>query len=102
MKKALVILSLGVVALYANPAKIVKTKCAVCHGQKMEKAALGKSAIVNTLSAKQIEEDLRGYKAKTLNRHGLGGTMWGQAASLSDEDIKGLAKYISTDLKDKK
>ncbi|MCE3038756.1 c-type cytochrome [Helicobacter anatolicus] len=102
MKKILGIFAFGLVALYANPATIIKTKCASCHGQSMEKVALGKSAVVNTLSANEIEESLKGYKAKTLNKHGLGGTMWGQAGALSDGDIAELAKYISTDLKGKK
>lgn len=102
MKKILGLTLLGLAALYADPATVIKTKCASCHGQKMEKVALGKSAVVNTLSAAEIEEALKGYKAKTLNKHGLGGTMWGQAGALSDADIAEMAKYISTDLKNQK
>ncbi len=99
MKKLMLIATLGMAALYADPATIIKSKCAACHGQKMEKAALGKSAMVNTMSAQEIEEALKGYKAGTLNKHGLGATMRGQAAALSDTDIADLAKYITTTLK---
>lgn len=80
----------------AEPADIIKTKCASCHGQKMEKQALGKSKIANTLDAATIEKDLKAYKAKTLNKTGLGATMWGQVANFTDEEIKALAEYIPT------
>lgn len=95
---ALGALSLGVVAITnaADPATIIKQRCQSCHGPKMEKQALGKSKITNTLTPEQIKTSLLGYKAKTLNTFGLGATMWGQAASLSAEDIDALSKYIPT------
>ncbi len=80
----------------ATPEDIIKTKCQSCHGANMEKQALGKSKITNTLTAEEIKQDLLGYKAKTLNHFGLGATMWGQAAALSDQEIDELAKYIPT------
>lgn len=80
----------------AEPADIIKTKCQACHGANMEKQALGKSKITNTMTAEEIKSDLLGYKAKTLNHFGLGATMWGQAAALSDEEIDALAKFIPT------
>lgn len=80
----------------AEPSVIIKTRCQACHGPKMEKQALGKSKITNTLTPEQIKTALLGYKAKTLNVFGLGATMWGQAASLSAEDIDALSKYIPT------
>ncbi|PAF52642.1 c-type cytochrome [Helicobacter sp. 13S00477-4] len=99
MKKLLLmvaLISFGLVAANADPATIIKTKCQACHGANMEKSALGKSKIVNTLSSDQIKKDLLGYKAGTLNQHGLGATMWGQIKPLSDADIDALAKYIPT------
>lgn len=99
MKKILILCCFSAVGLFADPATIVKSRCVSCHGASMEKAALGKSAIVRDMSANEIEEALKGYKAKTLNKHGLGGTMWGQAGALSDSDISDLAKYITTELK---
>lgn len=80
----------------AEPADIIKTKCQACHGANMEKQALGKSRITNAMTEEEIRNDLLGYKAKTLNHFGLGATMWGQAAALSDEEIDALAKYIPT------
>lgn len=99
MKKSLLaiaILSLSALALQADPATIIKTKCQACHGANMEKQALGKSKIVNTLDSAKIKADLMGYKAGTLNQYGLGATMWGQIKPLSESDIDALAKYIPT------
>ncbi|PAF53349.1 cytochrome C [Helicobacter sp. 13S00482-2] len=99
MKKSLLaigIFGLMTLGLQADPATIIKTKCQVCHGASMEKQALGKSKIVNTLSTEKIKTDLMGYKAGKLNQYGLGATMWGQIKPLSDADIDALAKYIPT------
>lgn len=99
MKKILVALGIfGCVAALnaAAPADIIKTKCQSCHGANMEKNALGKSKVTNTMTPEEIKKDLLGYKAKTLNHFGLGATMWGQAAALSDEEIDALSKYIPT------
>ncbi len=100
MKKTLSLiafLGLGAFAFAASdPAAIVAKQCKTCHGAKMEKSYLNKTKIVNTLDSKEIEEDLKGYKAGTLNRHGQGKIMQGQAKRLSDEDIEALAKYIPT------
>ncbi|PAF49870.1 cytochrome C [Helicobacter sp. 12S02232-10] len=99
MKKTLLMIALatlGITGVNADPATIIKTKCQACHGANMEKSALGKSKIVNTLDSKKIKADLMGYKAGTLNQYGLGATMWGQIKPLSDEDIDALAKYIPT------
>ena len=101
LKKTLILgalaLSFGILTLQgADPATIIKQRCQSCHGPKMEKQALGKSKITNTLTPAQIKTALLGYKAKTLNTFGLGATMWGQSASLSADDIEALSKYIPT------
>jgi len=75
--------------------KALYAKCAGCHGQDGKTKALGKSAPIAGLDAKTVEEDLKGYKAGTLNKHGMGGVMKGQVAAFSDEQIKALADYIS-------
>ena len=88
---------MGVCLLRATPPEvIIKSRCQACHGPKMEKQALGKSKITNTLTQEQIKTALLGYKARTLNVFGLGATMWGQAATLSTEDIEALSTYIPT------
>ncbi len=70
-------------------------KCAGCHGQNAEKSALGKSAIIKGEDAAKTVKLLEGYKAGTLNQHGMGALMKGQVASLSDEQIKEVADYIA-------
>jgi cytochrome c553 len=78
----------------ANGAALYK-KCVSCHGDKAQNKALGKSEVIAGWDAAKVEEALKGYKAGTRNAHGMGGLMKGQVASLSDDDIKALADYIS-------
>lgn len=95
MKKiAIAMLFAGSTLLMADGAALF-AKCAGCHGQKGEKAALGKSAVIQGMDAAKLEELLKGYKAGTLNQHGMGTLMNGQVKSMSDEDIKAVAEYIS-------
>ena len=95
MKKiAIAMLFAGSTLLMADGAAIF-AKCAGCHGQKGEKAALGKSAVIQGMDAAKLEELIKGYKAGTLNQHGMGTLMNGQVKSMSDEDIKAVAEYIS-------
>lgn len=70
-------------------------KCAGCHGAKGEKKALGKSAPIGGMDKAKLTEDIKGYKAGTLNRYGMGALMKGQVGSLNDEEIDALAEYIS-------
>jgi len=70
-------------------------KCAGCHGTNGEKAALGKSAIIAGQDAAKTIEQLNGYKAGTLNQHGMGALMKGQVASLDDAAIKAVAEHIA-------
>jgi len=69
--------------------------CAGCHGGKGEKKALGKSELIGGWSALKVEEALKEYRSKKRNVHGMGAVMQGQAAKLSDEEIKALGEYIS-------
>ena len=71
------------------------TACAACHGAKGEKPALGKSEIIAGWDEAKVVASLNGYKAGTLNVHGMGAVMKGQVAKLSDADIADLAKQIS-------
>lgn len=74
-------------ALYAS-------KCLSCHGAKAEKAALGKSQIIATLSEGQIKDALKGYQAGTYGKE-MKAVMQGQAKALNDAQIDALAKHIS-------
>ena len=68
--------------------------CAGCHGAKGEKKALGKSDIIAGWSSLKVQEALKGYRSKKRNIHGMGAVMQGQAAKLSDDEIKALGAYI--------
>jgi cytochrome c553 len=95
MKKiAIAMLFAGSTLLMADGAALF-AKCAGCHGQKGEKAALGKSAIITGQDAAKTVEQLNGYKAGTLNQHGMGTLMNGQVKSMSDAEIKEVADYIA-------
>jgi len=95
MKKiALTMIFAGATLMAADGAALY-AKCAGCHGADGKTKALGKSAPIAGVDAATIVEDLKGYKAGTLNKHGMGGVMKGQAAALSDDDMKALADHIS-------
>ncbi len=70
--------------------------CAGCHGQNADKKALGKSEVIKGWPAAKIVDALKGYKAGTRNVHGMGATMKGQAAGLSDADMANIAAYVSS------
>jgi cytochrome c553 len=95
MKKyAIAMLFAGSTLLMADGAALY-AKCVGCHGANGEKAALGKSAVITGQDAAKTVEQLNGYKAGTLNQHGMGGLMKGQVASMSDADIQAIADYIA-------
>ncbi len=95
MKKiALTMIFAGATLMAADGAALY-AKCAGCHGQDGKTKALGKSNPIAGVAAEEIVKDLQGYKAGTLNKHGMGGVMKGQAGALSDDDMKALADYIS-------
>lgn len=96
MKKVvLTVLALGAMSFLAADGAALFKKCAGCHGVKGEKKALGKSAVIAGMDAAKTEAALKGYKAGTLNTHGMGGLMKGQVASYSDADMKAVSEYIS-------
>lgn len=95
MKKiALSLLVAGASLMAADGAALYK-KCAACHGANAEKQALGKSAVIQGMDAATITESLKGYKAGTLNKNGMGALMKGQVASYSDADIEAVAAYVA-------
>lgn len=95
MKTLFVFLGLTML-LSAADGKALYQKCAACHGQKGEKKALGKSEIIAGWKEAKTLDALKGYKAGTRNTKGMGALMKGQVASVSDADMKVLAKYIAT------
>lgn len=73
-------------------------KCIACHGARGDKVAPGSagSVLIADLSKETLISDLKGYRAKTLNKGGTAAIMYLQANGLSDEDIEILGEYIST------
>ena len=88
----------GAAAAGANSAKGKELfgKCASCHGSDGKRKALGKSAPIAGMPKDEVVKILKGYKAGTLNKYGMGALMKSQAAPLSDSDIEALAAYISS------
>lgn len=95
MKKIALAMLFAGVSLMAADGKALSAKCAACHGASFEKAALGKSVIVKGQSSATIEASLKGYKAGTVNKAGMGALMKGQVAAMSDADIKAVSDYIA-------
>ena len=93
--KKIVLSALVVAATAASLSAASFAACAACHGAKGEKPALGKSEIIAGWDEAKVIASLNGYKAGTLNNHGMGAVMKGQVAKLSDADIADLAKQIA-------
>jgi cytochrome c553 len=70
--------------------------CAVCHGEKGNTPALQLSGIIAGQDKEKTALQLTAYKNGELNKYGLGNIMKMQVATLSEEDIKTLAKYIQS------
>ena len=68
--------------------------CAGCHGQKGEKKALGKSAVITGWSVEKTVAAMKGYKDGSYGGP-MKGVMKGQVTRLSDADIQALAEKIS-------
>jgi cytochrome c553 len=59
-----------------------------------EKVALDKSIVIKDMTEKDLVIALQDYKKGSRNVHGMGALMKGQTASLSDADMKAIAKEI--------
>jgi len=75
--------------------EILYKKCTGCHGQKAEKKALNKSAIIKDWDAEKIANALKGYKKGTYGG-AMKGLMKGQVISMSNEEIDLVSKHIAT------
>ena len=87
---------LGARTLYAEEIDFSSVKmkwntCAACHG----KTAQGKPGFpsLNWMEEDYIVEALTDYK-QMITRGDMSGIMFGQAATLSDEEVALMAKYI--------
>lgn len=95
MKKVALALIFAGTSLAMADGAALYAKCAGCHGADGKTKALGKSDPIAGMAADAVVKDLEGYKAGTLNKHGMGGVMKGQA-NMSPEDMKAVAEYIAT------
>ena len=93
--KKIVLSAIFVAATAASLSAASFAACATCHGAKGEKPALGKSEIIAGWDEAKTIASLNGYKAGTLNLHGMGAVMKGQTAKLTDADIADIAKQIA-------
>ena len=90
----LAVVSMLSATVHAEEFDSVKTKwntCAACHGAK----AQGKPGFpsLNWMEEDYIVEALTDYK-QMINRGDMSGIMFGQAATLTDEEVVLMAKYI--------
>jgi len=101
MKSFLIIFLFGIGMLAQDSvdmdvsAKYDYEKCAVCHGNKGEKRALGKSLLLQRMSEDSIKSALLGYRDGSYGRE-MKGLMKGQISHLSSPEIDELSKYIAT------
>ena len=94
MKKLVLLALVATTSIAMADGAALFAKCAGCHGADGKTKALGKSAPIAGMAAADVVKDLEGYKAGTLNKHGMGGVMKGQA-NMSADDMKALGEYIS-------
>lgn len=76
-----------------NAAPVNLKSCMGCHGQNFEKSALGKSKVVSSMSEKEIETAMVGYKNGTYGGP-MAGLMKGQVAKYSEAELKASAAEI--------
>lgn len=98
MKKLVFVALFSVAGLFAADGATLYKTCIACHGAGGDKVPPGSKATftINSLSKEKIVEDLKGYKAGTLNQYKLGAQMKIYASKLSDDDMNALADYIVT------
>lgn len=101
MKKSYMLMAilvfLGANNLFANQAKM--KACLSCHGQKFEKAALGKSKVVANMTEEEIAAAIQGYKDGTYGGP-MKGLMVNQVKGMPD--AKRAAKHITAVIKGEK
>ncbi len=95
MKKIVKVVALGALLATSSAYAASVAVCAGCHGQHFEKAAMGKSKIVQDMSLKEIVSALKGYKNGTYG-DALKGMMMVQVKDLKDSDIEAISLLIKT------
>jgi cytochrome c553 len=97
LKKSLLFTFTFLSFLHASDGEtLYKHKCQNCHGNYGQLSALGHSEAIMGWSIFKVSEALFGYKNGLRNTNGMGNYMSIKMKDYSDEDIKELAKYISS------
>jgi len=73
---------------------VIFKACSACHGVNGEKKALGKSQVIQGWDVAKVTAALKGYKDGTYGG-AMKAVMKGQAAKLSDAEIKAVSEHIS-------
>ena len=76
--------------------KIFAATCKSCHGANGQNHALTKSDVIAGWDAAKVVEALKGYRAGTRNKHGMGNVMKSKVEKLKDADIANVAAYIAS------
>lgn len=93
MKKALVLIVLGVSALVAaDGVKLYGAKCAECHGADGKDSAISGKAIAGDTA---VLTKLTGYKAGSFGGDQKA-TMQASLEGLNDDQMKAIAAYVTT------
>jgi len=79
----------------AEDGKALYAKCQGCHGADGSKTPMGVGKPIKGMSEADAFAALSGYKGMTYGGEKKA-IMESQAKGLSDDDMKALAKYIST------
>lgn len=80
---------------YAAEGAALYQKCIKCHGFRGDQKAMGWSQVIAGWPADRVEGALKGYREGTYGGENKD-IMKGQAAPLSDEDIKALSEYVNS------
>jgi len=78
-----------------NGYNIYVRKCASCHGQNGEKAALNKSQIITGWDKEKTVSALKGYQDGSYGSS-MKAIMKGQVSALNDAQIQAVSEHIST------
>lgn len=71
-------------------------RCSGCHGKDANKSAFGKSGRVARLQEKELVQVVTNYQNGVYAHGSTANAMKGRAITLSDRDVRALARYIDS------
>lgn len=78
-----------------DPAEMYKF-CASCHGPEGKRPAMGKGVAIAGVSDVKVFNQLKQYKAGTLNLYGMGAVMKGNLRPYNDYDLAVVSRYVAS------